>query len=460
VNRKIIFASAVVVVICSLLIIMPLLASNSKWTYLAPEDCQLIAMADNTPVVYIALQDKDKKKISEAVSGTFVENGVEVFEEGKAPMEFNYDESGRPDIVPSLKFKKITPENALADVPKEVFEVSYQDGEETKKAKIANLTLDGKTILASADPECFGLIPSPDHTKGIFYNEKGLWLLQAGKQGASKVSKDKYNGKSYNDLVNELKKKLAGSEGPAIIWWNDNPIFSPDSSKIVYTTNRDCVESGGSSIWLYDLATGEEQPLIRNTGGEHYRCKGWLNTKYIIYQKLARGSSQYFIADVEGNSQELKLDAEKPDILSVYSEMIAYTNESRDICVIKVDLENNPGSVNVIYEKPIEGVLRQTMPPAFSATRRNFSPDGSKLAYLYAPDSNETVRHLVIVDLNTKEETFLKEVPSKDGVRTVFYDFDWLDNQRLLIRVSRNVDGMNEISSWVYSEGVAGDENY
>lgn len=454
-KRKIALLSAVGLLIISLLIVLPRVASGGAWTYLAPEDYQLIVMAENTPVVYNALQDKDKKKISEAVSGTFMENEVEVFEKGKAPMVLNHDESGRPDIVPPLKFKKITPDNTLADVQKAVFEIPYEDLEGAKKAKIANLSFDGKTILAAADPEyspC-GLIPSPDCTKYVLATEKGLWLLEAGKQDVSKISKDEFNGKTYNELRNELKKKLAGIEGPAIVWWNDNPIFSPDGSKIVYMTNRDCIASGGSSLWLYDLTTGEEQPLIKNDGGEFHRCQGWVDNKHIIYEKSFQGVDQHFISDVEGNSSELKLYGKKPHILSISGDMIAYYHSQRNLRVVKVDPESSSGDIDVIYEKSIEGALRQTMPPAFSATRRNFSPDGSKLAYLYAPDSDETVQHIAIVSLNTREETILKEAPSKDKERTIFYDFDWLDNQRLLVRVSRVFDGLNEISSWIYNIG-------
>lgn len=445
-------------VIISLIITLPLIASKSMWTYLAPENYQIIAIAEGFSVVYNSLQDKDKQKISEAMSGAFIENGVEIFNKDKTSIIDKNWEGTRPDIIPPLTFKKITPENALADIQKAVFEISYEDLEGIKKAKIANLALDGKTVLAPADPEYLGLIPSPDFTKYILATEKGIWLMQAGKQGASKISKDEFNGKTYNQLRNELQKKLAGIEGPAIVWWNNNPIFSPDSSKIVYTTNRDCIESGGSSLWLYDLATSEERPLIKNTRGEHYNCKGWLNAIYIVYQKYTRDGSQFFITDVDGNSKELKIEGKNPDILSVYSGMIAYApdfSSPRNIRVIKVELEKSSGNVNInnIYEKSIAGTLRQTTPSVVFTTRRNFSPDGTKLAYLYAPDSDDTVRHIVIADLNTKKETLLKEAPSQDGVRTVFHSFDWLDNQRLLVRVARVVDGMNEISSWIYSKG-------
>ncbi len=455
-KRKAAFLSLIAAIILSLPVVMPMFASNGKWTYLAPENYQIVAMPKNVPVVYNALQDKDMQKISEAKSGMFIENGVEVFD--NTPTDINYDKAGRPDIVPPLRFKGITPENNLVDAQKEVFEISYQDGEETEKVKIAKLTLGNQTIFTPAEPEyspC-GFIPSPDYSRFVLATQKGLWLLEAGKPSANKISKDEFNGRTYNELRSELQEKLAGIEGPATLWWNDNPIFSPDNSKIVYTTNRDCIESGGNSIWLYDLATGKEQPITRDADGAHHRCEGWVDNEYIIYMKSTKGVNQYYITKINDKSKELKLEGETPDILSMYGNIIAYTTDvfnQRNLRVVKIDPENSSSDINFIYEKQFEGVLRQIMPHAFSPTGRNFSPDGSKLAYLYAPDSNETIMHIAIIDLNTKEVTILKEAPSKDGIRTVFHDFDWLDNQRLLVRVSRVVDGLNEISSWIYSEG-------
>lgn len=457
-RRKVILMLAVGLVIVLLLYSLPLLASRGKWMYLASEDYQLLALVDNVPVIFNALQDKDKQKISEAVSGTFMENGVEVLDNSNSLGAIENLEGVRPDIAPPLQVKKIKPDNTLDDAEKEVFEISYQIEGKTKKAKFANLYLDGKSIIVPADPEFLSqeLIPSPDSTKYVLATEKGLWLIPSGKQKATKISKDEYNGKTYNELSYELQKKLAGDEGPAVLWWNSNPIFSPDSSKVVYMTNRDCIKSGGSSLWLYDLATGEERPLVKNAGGEHYRCKGWVDDKNIIYKKYNQVGDLYFLTDVNGNSKELELEGKQPDILAVYGEMIAYTPDCfnpRVLRVVNVDLQSELGRVDVIYEKSIDGALRQIIPNVFTIARGNFSPDGLKLAYLYAPNSDETIQYISIVDLKTKEEVILKDVPSKDAVRTVFYNFDWIDNERMLIRLSRIVDGMNEIHSWIYTGG-------
>lgn len=452
-KRKVLLLSAVALAIVSLVAAISLLASPDKWTYLGSEDYRVVAMVDGIPVVFNALQDRDKEKIKEAVSGTFTENGVEVFDQSP-DVEKKWD-GERPDVVPPLKFKQITLQNTLADLPKAVFEVSYEEEGKVKKVKIVKLDLNGKTVLAPADPEYStrGLIPSPDHTKYLLATEKGLWLIETGKENAVKISKDEFNGKTYAELNTELQKRLAGQEGPAILWWNDNPIFSPDGSKIVYMTNRDCVATGGSSLWLHDLATGEERPLIKNVGGEHYRCTAWLDNKRIVYQKFTGSTgSLYFITDVEGVSKELKLEGKNPSILAVHDGTLAWTPDCsapKEIYLAKVDLD---GTVVKLYEKSVNGTLRQVISDVIPVNYNNFSPDGSRFAYLFAPDTDDTVQNIAIVNLKTKEEVILKEAPSKEGARTVFYDFTWLDDRRLLVRVTRVVNGINNISSWIYAE--------
>lgn len=455
-GRRTVILSAVGLMIVLLLVAVPLLASRDKWSYLGPENYQLVAIAGNVPVVFNALQDRDKEKVREAVSGTFRENGVEVFEQGRSPDRKTRWEDDRPEILPLLTFKKITPQNTLAGLRKEVFEVSCKGREETIKVKLAKLRVNGKSILVAANPESSssGLVFSPDNTKCLVATEKELWLIEAGKEDAIKISKDLFNGKTYAELRSELQKKLAGKEGPAVLWWNDNPVFSPDGSKIVYMTNRDCVASGGSSLWLYDLATRKERPLVRNVAGEHYRCKAWVDNSHVIYQKFARGASRYFIADLQGNSIELKLEGQKPEIFAVHNGLLAYTPDCtapKTVCIAKISFSDF--STTKIYEKTIGGALREVLPGTTYRPRGYFAPDGSRLAYLFAPDTGETAQQIAIVDLAAKKEVILKEALSKEGARAVLYDFDWLDGRRLLVRVSRVVNGMSEISSWIYVRG-------
>ncbi|WP_029689117.1 PD40 domain-containing protein [Thermoanaerobacter sp. A7A] len=409
------------------LVAVPLLASGYHWTYLGPEDYRLAAMIDGTPVVFTALQDTDS--------------------------------------APPLTFKKVTPQNTLVDLQKEVFEISFKlPGEGTKvwvwddkrqtyvlshveegtyKKKIAKLLVDGKTLFLPANPEEESpLFLTPDKDKFWYFTNKGFWLIDF-KGNAKKLSQDKFNGETYDELQEELKAKIGDSN--AMLWWADNPVFSPDGSKVVYMTNRDCIDSGGSSLWLYDLATGEERLLIKNVKSENYRAVGWLDNSHVLYTVYyTTERNSYYISDISGKHEKVNLEGKQPYILGIcHASLILYTPDysaSREICLVKVDLATN--AVKEVYKKTLDGVLRDPC---------SLSPDGSSLAFMYSPDSNDTIQYLAVVNLVSKKETLIKRLPLTEGVKLILDGFNWLDDTRLLIRATKVVNGTNQISSWIYN---------
>jgi len=126
----------------------------------------------------------------------------------------------------------------------------------------------------------------------------------------------------------------------------------------------------------------------------------------------------------------LNLVGRQPYVLGVYpGPQILYTPDfsaSREICLVKVDLATN--AVEEVYKNTLEGTLREPY---------SLSPGGSRLAFMYAPDSNNTVQYLV--------------APLREGLRAVLDGLTWLDDSRLLIRLTKTVNGISQISSWIYS---------
>ena len=53
----------------------------------------------------------------------------------------------------------------------------------------------------------------------------------------------------------------------------------------------------------------------------------------------------------------------------------------------------------------------------------------------------------MIVDLENNKETIIERMPTKETI----YNFSWLDNNRLLIHAGKIVNGMHEVSSWIYN---------
>ncbi|MEQ2130681.1 hypothetical protein QTP99_12010 [Caldanaerobacter subterraneus KAk] len=418
--RKKLLITVVILAIVALIAI-PLLASAYQWTYLGPENYQLATTVDSIPIVFNALKDE----------------------------------------ASHLTFKKITPQNTLIDLQEEVFEVTFKlpgEGtkvwvwddkqqtyvlshieEETYKVKIAKLFVDGKTVFLSANPEEKPLFLTPEKDKFWYFTKKGLWLIDFN-GNVKKLSEDKFDGKTYDELQEELIAKTGDN---ATLWWVDNPVLSPDGTKVVYMTNRDCIDSGGSSLWLYDLTVGEERPLVKNMRGEHYRAVGWLDNSHILYTVYyTNEKNEYYISDISGRYEKLNLEGKQPYVLGIYPNLqILYTSDysaSRDICLAKVDLATK--SVKEVYKKTLDGVLRNSY---------SLNPDGFRLAFMYAPDSDDTLQYLIVVNLNNKKETLIKRVPLPEGLKTVLSSFDWLDDARLLVRVTKVIDGKNQISSWI-----------
>ena len=444
-NHKVYYILAVVLVIVSLFVASRLFATNGPWIYMGREDYRLVPSGNGNFVVFNALQDIDARKIMEARSGIMTDSGVEIIPEGRN-VNITFEEM-RGKIIPALKFYEITLKNMIVELSKkETFEIPSpwkNRGQAEGKLKIIRLDLNGKSVLSEDEPEFSQLICSPDVTKYLIWDERGLWVLGVDKNDLVKISTDTYNGKTYDELSAELLKYFRSKEieGPATLWWNDNPIFSPDNSKIIYETNRDCM-TGGSSIWIYDFTTKEEHPLVKNESGEYYRCDGWIDVTHIIVHRYYQNDKvSYFIVDISGHIEYLNIEGKQPVVLSVSDQgLIAYTSnysESRDIMVIKLGQDN---SITELYNRTIVGMLR-------TYDSKLMSPDGTRIAYLYAPDKDETSQNLVVADLRSGKETIIERVPTKETI----YNFSWLDDNRLLIHADKVTNGMHEVSSWIYN---------
>jgi dipeptidyl aminopeptidase/acylaminoacyl peptidase len=404
-----------------------IVASRSHWTRLGPEDYQLIARVDKTPIVFNALQDKDRSKIAEIRT----ENpGIDERWRGT-----------RPDVAPPLEVKMVLPHNGLTDVATGSFDVAFEDEEGRQARKVTKFTVGEKALLMT-EPEfsCFELIPSNDYSKYIIPTGKGLWLVDPEKETTRKITDDSYNGKSFDELRGygvATNKEEAWS-----LFWNADLQLSPDGSKIVYVTNRDCLDKG-TSLWLLDVSTGDEHALIKNEDGEHYKTIGWIDNEHILYGKAVNGSFSGLIADISGNHTEV--DIPPFGVLAQHpSGMIAYTpnyEAAKDITIVKIGADEHLTQVHKVDRSHL------------SYGSVSFSPDGSKLVYAYALDSESPGLTVAVVDLVNKREFNLKNTPA-GGI--ILFDVKWLDNERLLIHAHETPNDMHKVSTWIYS--LKGDE--
>ena len=105
----------------------------------------------------------------------------------------------------------------------------------------------------------------------------GLWL-QTADGVRRRVTATSVNGYDYDSLAAKQE------EGRVIFYWAAAPVLSPRGDVIAYATNREAVASdtSGQSIWMVDLASGRERPLLHEAG-RSFRPVGWWGADVVVY---------------------------------------------------------------------------------------------------------------------------------------------------------------------------------
>ena len=415
---------------------------NTPWKLVDKDAYKLVKTSGGDPVLYRILQDREKTMIVSITSekgemgGSLKENWKEI----------------RKEFVRSIfkNIKILGMDDSLKSVQTEEFDVPYADSEGDKVATFFMVTAgSGKSVIIPMEAEDlpFEFVPSNDKTKYLIATVRGLWMLEGSKK-AVMISKKTFNGKSYEELQEEMSLKYAGSDGTEVIFWNDIPIFSPDGSKIVYITNRDCISTGGQSVWLYDLETGEEKVLASGSG-EYYRCIGWLSQNHILCQKYSGDKVYNIVIEDTGKIIDLNLEGENVENIDIldttYSGLIAYAPyySSNEIFIDKFDAESSAPSR--VYSNKINGTLR--IPRDY----KGFSEDETKFAYVFAPSENDGVQHIGVININEASEIIISELPASKEKRVYMNSFSWINSEKLLVNISTIKEGIEEISTWTYN---------
>ncbi|MBS4025527.1 MAG: PD40 domain-containing protein [Clostridia bacterium] len=410
---------------------VPLFATQGGWTYLGDEYYSVVF--DGEAIVYNALQEEDMQKISDEIE--------------KKPSVVEKWQGKRPEMIAPLNIRFITARNVLNDVAKPPFIVTFDEFGETKAAELIANSFEGETILTPADPEYsslpMGLIMSPNKKKYLIPTNSGMWLLENGENQAVKISKDTYKGKNIGQLAENLAALYPDIDGPFIIWWNNDPKFSPDSSKIVFTTNRDFERANGMSVWVYDFATSLERPIVSIVDKEYYLVKGWVGNDHLIVERFNNHLSNYYLVDMAGNLTELNLEGANPSLIATHSNgFIAYSPDAstyKDLYISKVDV-NNQG-VSTLAEIILDGPI--------IINSITFNPSGTKVSYITSRIDSR-FRNLNVFDLNLLKEIDVNQRNLK-GDLIGGEAARWIGDDRLIVYAEKMKNNMVTISTWIYS---------
>jgi len=171
--------------------------------------------------------------------------------------------------------------------------------------------------------------------------------------------------------------------------WATNVVVSEDQNTVVYLSNKDCIDTGGMSVFSFDLNTCEERILLKSENGTYYGVFFWLDDRTLLCLSSHNGNHQYVICDLDGNVTPVPFQGEQPSIYAHLGRLIAYQpngGNSNTICFGHFDNFNQWVETNRLETKggyPINGGA--------------ISPDGTLLAFpLRNPDPNNPARTINI----------------------------------------------------------------
>jgi len=92
--------------------------------------------------------------------------------------------------------------------------------------------------------------------------------------------------------------------------YNDyNPLFTPDGKKIVFDSTRD----GGSEIYIMDIDGTNQTNLTMSSGGYNYLHQVSYDGKKILFIATRNGNNEIFIMDIDGTNQTNLTNNSEPD---------------------------------------------------------------------------------------------------------------------------------------------------
>ncbi len=108
----------------------------------------------------------------------------------------------------------------------------------------------------------FGFIEASEDSSYYTFTNWGIWKIDTEKLSLDKLTSDKYEGKTYMEIMNEIPNDdTADNEG--FLCWIDSAQISPNNNYIVYRSNRGSEDLSETSVWKLDLKTRVEEKVLK-----------------------------------------------------------------------------------------------------------------------------------------------------------------------------------------------------
>lgn len=272
----------------------------------------------------------------------------------------------------------------------------------------------------------FGFLHSTPANVYLAYTDIGIWLIDAINGDTQKLTNDSYAGASRAEISNTTKFTAPGN----YLVWIDGVTMNMTGHCVIYRTNRDADSPNKTSVWKIDLDTKQEAPVLPAENNND--IVGFITDEHFVVGALNNTRMVGIFDDTVASISLPNLP--NMCIKGVGYGKLIYTSYQEDSPITTAfinKIDDVTGDVQAITS--IAGYL-DGVP--------NFSPSGSKIAFLYGVDNSFGTNDVCIVDANSGTDELLSETRasaqhSKDSSNNVS-GVHWLDDDTVLVRSEEN----------------------
>lgn len=189
---------------------------------------------------------------------------------------------------------------------------------------------------------------------------------------------------------------------------NSSPNYSPDGSKIIFSTNRD----GNNEIYRMNADGSNPMRLTNNAASDtspYYSPDG----AFII-----------FVSDRDGNNEIYKMNADGSNPVRLTNDPANNFSPAISPNGQKIIFVTDPGGLNPrnLFTINADGTNLQPLPVGGFYNRPSYSPDGAKIVFVYGNDvTTQTIWTANVDGTNRTQAAFGRSSPaySPDGTKVV-----------------------------------------
>lgn len=275
----------------------------------------------------------------------------------------------------------------------------------------------------------------------------GTWeLVEADYQAPTRGSRldnvqiPDYNGMDEDAFYDKAYELGFNSETGPYPLWAEGMMQSPGGRYVSYESNKDCLNSDtGRSLFLLDVATGEEIVPLSGADGHSYARMDWLDEEHLLCFDEDR---TYYLCSVDGKTIRLDHPFESSWGPLGSNGLLFVEQVEQDLRLVRLERD---GSVSKLVQAPFEGEQVKTAA---------ITDDGSYVCYIVQKDMMSFDRYIVLWNTATGEMTELEPprmTAGEDNMGAIRVEL-W-DSSAFAVEFNvadaPEPDGHNEL--WVYS---------